>query len=310
MSIVKMCVIGNGERYMNTKKEAIKVSVVSIIVNIVLSIGKLIAGIVGASGAMISDAIHSASDVFSTFIVIIGVNISSKEADEKHPYGHERLECVASIILAVVLFETGITIGLKGINTVIEGNYDKIAIPGMVSLIAAIMSIMIKEWMYWYTKAVAKRINSGALLADAWHHRSDALSSVGAFVGIGAARLGYPIMDSIASIIICLFIIKAAGEIFADAIGKMVDKACDGETVERIRQVVANQEGVIAIDDLHTRLFGNKIYVDVEISADSELTLMESHQIAENVHVAIEGEFSTVKHCMVHVNPYKIIEKN
>ncbi|MDD6488828.1 MAG: cation diffusion facilitator family transporter [Clostridia bacterium] len=285
------------------KKIAMRVSVVSIIVNVALSLFKLIAGIFAASGAMISDAIHSASDVFSTFIVIIGVNISAKKADNEHQYGHERLECVASIILAVILAETGIGIGISGLNKIFAGNYESLEIPGLLALIAAIVSIAVKEWMFWYTRAAAKKINSGALMADAWHHRSDALSSIGAFIGILGARLGFPILDPIASVVICLFIVKAAFDIFKDAIDKMIDKSCDKETVDKIAAVIREQNGVEGIDDLKTRLFGTKIYVDVDISADGNITLTQAHQIAENVHTSIEQAFPTVKHCMVHVNP-------
>lgn len=285
------------------KKIAMRVSVVSIIVNVVLSLFKLIAGIFAASGAMISDAIHSASDVFSTFIVIIGVNISAKKADNEHQYGHERLECVASIILAVILAETGIGIGISGLDKIFGGNYESLEIPGMLALIAAVVSIAIKEWMFWYTRAAAKKINSGALMADAWHHRSDALSSIGAFIGILGARLGFPILDPIASVVICLFIVKAAFDIFKDAIDKMIDKSCDKETVDKIADVIRKQDGVEGIDDLKTRLFGTKIYVDVDISADGNITLTQAHQIAEDVHTSIEQTFPTVKHCMVHVNP-------
>ncbi|MGN0470284.1 MAG: cation diffusion facilitator family transporter [Acutalibacteraceae bacterium] len=285
------------------KKIAMRVSVVSIIVNVALSLFKLIAGIFAASGAMISDAIHSASDVFSTFIVIIGVNISAKKADNEHQYGHERLECVASIILAVILAETGIGIGISGLDKIFAGNYESLEIPGLLALIAAVVSIAVKEWMFWYTRAAAKKINSGALMADAWHHRSDALSSIGAFIGILGARLGFPILDPVASVVICVFIVKAAFDIFKDAIDKMIDKSCDKETVDKIAAVIREQDGVEGIDDLKTRLFGTKIYVDVDISADGNITLTQAHQIAEDVHTSIEQTFPTVKHCMVHVNP-------
>lgn len=285
------------------KNIAMRVSMVSIAVNIILSLAKLIAGLLGHSGAMISDAVHSASDVFSTFIVIIGVHISNKKSDDEHQYGHERLECVASIVLAVILAGTGIGIGLQGIEKIMEGTSGKLQVPGVMALVAAIISIVVKEWMYWYTRAAAKSIHSGALMADAWHHRSDALSSIGAFIGILGARLGFPILDPAASVIICIFIGKAAYDIFKDSIDKMVDKSCDKETVERMREIIKKQEGVVRIDEIKTRLFGAKMYVDIEIAADGTKTLNETHQIAERVHDAIEAEFPMVKHCMVHVNP-------
>lgn len=283
---------------------AYKVSAVSIAVNLILSFGKLLAGILASSGAMISDAVHSASDVFSTIIVIVGVAISRKKSDSNHQYGHERMECMASLLLAAVLALTGAGIGINGIKKIVDGNYDTLAVPGMLALIAAIVSIAVKEWMYWYTRAAAKRINSGALMADAWHHRSDALSSVGAFAGIFGARMGYPVLDAVASVVICLFIGKAAFDIFRDAMDKMVDKSCSDELVGQMREVVQREKGVIRIDDMKTRLFGDRIYVDVEFSADGRKSLEESHDIAERVHAAIEREFPTVKHCMVHVNPY------
>lgn len=285
------------------KEIAMHVSVVSIVINVVLSVFKLLAGVVGNSGAMLSDAVHSLSDVISTVIVIIGINISKRKSDAAHQYGHDRMECVAAIVLAVVLFLVGLGIGVEGVQEIFSGGKGNSAIPGVIALVAAIVSIVAKEGMYWYTKAAAKKINSGALMADAWHHRSDALSSVGAFVGIGGARLGYPILDPIASLLICLLIGKAAYDIFTDAIDKMVDKSCDEEVLEKMRKAIMEQQGVERIDLLQTRLFGAKIYVDIEISADGSLTLTEGHEIAQRVHDVIEKKFPLVKHCMVHVNP-------
>ncbi|MGN0415523.1 MAG: cation diffusion facilitator family transporter [Agathobacter sp.] len=286
------------------QKTANRVASVSIIGNLILSAFKLLAGIIAHSGAMISDAVHSASDVFSSIVVIIGIRISSKESDRDHPYGHERMECVAAIILATILLMTGLSIGIDAVRTIIGGNYEDLAIPGMLALVAAVISIVTKEAMFWYTKINAKRIDSSALMADAWHHRSDALSSVGALIGIAFARIGFPIMDSIASLVICLFIVKAAYDIFRDAVDKMVDHACDEETEAQIRTCAANQEGVLRIDDLRTREFGNKIYVDIEISADGNHTLWEAHDIAERVHDQLEEQYPKVKHVMVHVNPF------
>ena len=254
---------------MEDKQIAMKVSFISIVVNVILSLFKLIAGILANSGAMISDAIHSASDVLSTFVVIIGVSIANIASDESHQYGHERMESVASIILAVLLFITGIGIGISGLEKIKAGAAGgNLVAPGALALVAAVTSIVIKEWMYWFTRAAAKKINSGALMADAWHHRSDALSSIGSFVGILGARMGFPILDPIASVVICAFICKAAYDIFKDAIDKMVDKSCDEETIVQLKEVIEKQEGVISIDDIRTRLFGNKIYVDIEIVAD------------------------------------------
>lgn len=287
------------------KQIAMRVSSVSILGNVALSVIKLIAGIVANSGAMISDAVHSMSDVISTFVVIIGYNFSSKGSDKDHPYGHERLECIAALFLSAILFVTGAGIGLEGFNKILEGNYGQLAIPGAIALVAAVISIVFKEWMFWYTRHAAKTINSSSLMADAWHHRSDALSSVGSFIGIFGARLGFPILDPIASVVICLFILKAAFDIASDAVDKLTDKACDEKTVKEMIKLIERQPGVVNIDEIKTRLFGNKIYVDVEIGVDGNITLNEAHDIAQNVHDVIEHQFEHVKHCMVHVNPDK-----
>ena len=213
------------------------------------------------------------------------------------------MECVAAIVLAMVLFITGLGIGAEALGNIVQGNYNDLQVPGMLALVAAIISIVSKEGMYWYTRINAKRIDSSALMADAWHHRSDAFSSIGALVGIAGARMGFPVMDSIASLVIFLFIVKAAYDIFKDSIDKMVDHSSDEETEKYIFECVIENEDVMGVDLLQTRIFGNKIYVDVEIQVDGSYTLQEAHKIAETVHDNIEKNFPKVKHIMVHVNP-------
>ncbi|MDO5326115.1 MAG: cation diffusion facilitator family transporter [Clostridia bacterium] len=287
----------------NTAQIALRVSRLTIVWNTVLSFLKLAAGVFAHSGAMVSDAVHSFSDVFSTIIVMIGVKAAQKESDREHPFGHERMECVAAIVLSGVLLITGLMIGYEGIqkiSTAAEGNLQT---PGLLALAAAVISIAVKEGMYRYTSAAAKRIDSNALMADAWHHRSDALSSIGALIGIGGARLGAPVLDPIASLVICLFIAKAAFDIFKDAIDKMVDQSCDNETENAIRACALRHEGIAAVDQLLTRRFGNRIYIEMEVSVDGRLSLDEAHEIAEQVHDDIEREFPKVKHIMIHENP-------
>ena len=287
------------------KRVANRVSFITIVQNAILSIFKLFAGIFAHSNAMISDAIHSASDVFSTIVVIIGVKLASKDSDKEHPYGHERLECVAAIVLAMVLFLTGLEIGAQAVKDIVRGNYGDLEAPGILALVAAVVSIITKEIMYWYTRHNAKKIDSSALMADAWHHRSDALSSVGALIGIGGAMLGFPIMDSIASLVIFVFIAKAAYDIFKDAMDKMIDHSCDEDTEKAIYDSVISHHEVLGIDLLQTRIFGNKIYVDIKIQVNGSYTLQKAHDIAEEVHENIEQNFPKVKHIMVHVNPAK-----
>lgn len=286
----------------NFERDAAVVSTVGIVGNLILTLFKAAAGFLAHSSAMISDAVHSASDVLSTIIAIIGIRLSTRKPDRIHPYGHERFECVAAIVLSVILVMTGLSIGVSAAES-IAGGGERLAIPGRLALVAALVSIVVKEAMYRYTKHYADKYNSSALKASAWDHRSDAFSSVGALVGIAGARMGYAVLDPIASLIICVFILKAAYDIFREAIGKMVDHACAPEVEETIRRCALKQEGVLGIDLLHTREFGNRIYVDMEIQADGNQPLFQSHRIAESVHSAVEGELPDVKHIMVHVNP-------
>lgn len=285
------------------ERDATRVSMVGVVGNLILSLFKAFAGIFAHSGAMISDAVHSASDVFSSFIVMIGVRFSARDSDEDHPYGHERFECVASLVLGGILAVTGLGIGWAGVQKLIGGNYAELAVPTALPLIAAAVSIVVKEGMYWYTMYYAKKLDSAAFVADAWHHRSDAFSSVGSFLGIGAAKLGFPIMDPIASVVICLFILKVAYDIIRDSLRKMLDTSCSGDVEEQMRSFISAQEGVEQVDLLHTRLFGNKVYVDVEISVERDSSLLEAHDTAERVHDALEHQFPSVKHVMIHVNP-------
>lgn len=288
---------------MNEKQIVKRLSLVGILGNVLLAGFKLVAGILGRSGAMISDAVHSLSDVFATFVAYIGVILSKQPEDEEHPYGHERLESLASLALGLILAGTGIGIGYAGILKLLKP--EDLEAPTLLPLIAAVVSIVVKEGMFWYTMHYAKLMDSSAFKADAWHHRSDAISSIGAFIGIGLARLGFPIMDPIASLVICLFILKVAYDISKDAIDKMLDTSCDKALEQRIRRFVEAQPGVESIDLLHTRQFGNKIYMDLEIAVNRNITLIEAHEIAESVHRNVEQEFRNVKHVMIHVNPGK-----
>ena len=282
---------------------ATKVSLVGMVTNIILTVLKLAAGILARSGAMISDAVHSASDIFSGLIVLIGVRISSKAPDEDHPYGHERYECVAALLLSGILALVGGTIGVNAVKDIVSGNVPEA--PGVLALIAAVVSIVTKESLFWYTRGYAKRYRSTALHAEAWHQRSDALSSIGALIGIAGARMGVPVMEPIASFIIALFILRVAVRIFREAVDQMVDHSAKEADESAFRTTALEQPGVQDVELLRTRMFGNRVYVDLEIAADPNLTLAEAHEIAEQVHDAIERTYPDVKHIMVHVNPAK-----
>ncbi|MCL2425846.1 MAG: cation diffusion facilitator family transporter [Oscillospiraceae bacterium] len=282
---------------------AMRVGRNSILINIGLAAFKLFAGIFAQSAAMISDGVHSITDLVGTVIALIGIKLANKKPDKEHPYGHERFESVATLALAALISVVGVGIGWSGIQTILSGDFDDLAIPGILALIAAVASIVIKESLFWYVRARAKKIDSSALMADAWHSRADGLSSIGSFIGILGARMGFPILDSVAAVVICIFILKTAITIALDAIGKMTDRACDDETVEEMRNVILVQESVDGIDSLKTRVFGNRIYVDVEIAINSSLSFSAAHNISHIVHDAIETQFPKVKHCKVHANP-------
>ena len=264
---------------------------------------KLLAGIAGHSGAMVSDAVHSLSDVGTTAIAFLGVRLSRKEADREHPYGHERMECAASLILGTILFLVGFGIGWEGLTKITARAYDTLAVPGKIALAAAFLSILSKEAMYWYTRHYALLLDSAAFMADAWHHRSDALSSIGSLIGIGGAMLGFPVLDPVASLVICLCIFKVAFDTMKDAFDKMLDTSCGKEYESRLSAFITNQPDIVRLDSLRTRMFGSKVYVDLEIAMTGTKTLQEAHAVAERIHDAVEETFPSIKHIMIHVNP-------
>lgn len=280
-----------------------KMSFVSVAGNAVLSGFKFFAGVTGNSGAMISDSIHSFSDVITTLIAWIGVKASKKEADAAHPYGHERIECIACLLLGIVLLGTGLEVGQVGLENIFSGNYQALAVPSAIALVAALVSIVSKEAMYWYTRYYANLIHSSAFLADAWHHRSDAFSSIGSLIGIAGAMMGYPVLDSVASVVICLFIVKASYDILKDGVVKLLDTSCGESYDKKMADYISGQEGVVCVDSLRSRMFGNKVYIDLEIQVDGEKSLREAHQVAERIHDDVEKTFPDVKHIMIHLNP-------
>ena len=293
----------------NDKKKALKiinkVAIVTIVVNLVLAVGKFLAGIFGHSTAMISDAVHSSSDVLSTLIVLVGARIAVKNEDKDHNYGHDKFESIASILLAMLLFATALALGWTGIKSIAAaakgGEFVK---PTLAALIAAIVSIVVKEGMYWYTIYYAKKIDSQALKADAWHHRSDAFSSVAGFVGILGAMLGVYVLEGIATVLIALLIIKVSYDIVKIVLRQLTDHAAPEELVGKIYKTINDDEDVKNVDLLKTRISGSIIYVEAEIAVDRELSIVEAHDIAQRVHDKIETTFEEVRHIVIHVNPY------
>lgn len=284
-------------------KIACRVSLCNIGGNALLAIFKLTAGILAHSSAMISDAIHSTSDILFSLTVMIGAKMAAKQPDPEHEYGHERLECIAAVLLSLVLAVTGCGIGFSGVIKMIRASYGDLTVPGMLALIAAACSILCKELMYRYTRYAARKTGSSALNADAWHHRSDSFSSIGSLLGIWGARMGFPVLDPVASLVICLFILKVSLDIFRQSVSELTDRSCPPYVEAEMRELVAAQAGVERLDVLHTRQFGSRVCVDVEVEADSALPLSRAHAIAHQIYTAIRTDFPRVKHCMVHINP-------
>ncbi len=288
---------------MEPAKAAQRVTLVGLGANALLCVLKLVIGFAAHSSGLISDAVNSASDVLNTLIAMIGVRIGNKQADADHPYGHARFECVASLLLAFLVFATGVGIGWNGVKDIISGGKG-LEVPGLPALIAALVVCTSKELLYWYTIRAAKKLDSLALKASAWDHRSDVFAALGVFAGILGARLGLPILDAVAGVVISILILRVAVNIFIEAVNQTVDRACEPELEGRFRTAALSQGGVRRIDELRSRRVGPGVYVDMEIAADGNLSLRDAHDIAERVHDAVEACEPGIRHCMVHVNPY------
>ena len=287
-------------------REAIRVEGIGITTNLLLFVFKLAAGILGHSGAMISDAIHTASDVFADLIAIIGLQISKKDSDEEHPYGHEKVECIFTCILGIVLLVVGLEVGksaAEGIYGFLRGEADAIPQPGMIAITAAVVSILSKEALFRYVIQRSKKLNSPTLKATAWHHRSDALSSIGALIGIAGARMGITVLDAIASLIICVIVVKIGVEVLITSVKNLIDTALPKEETDRIREMTAEVDGVQRVVNVKTRMFGHAVYCEVTIACDGNLRLTEAHAIADAVHDTLEANVQNLKHAFVHVDP-------
>lgn len=282
-----------------------RVSLKSILGNILLFLGKLIFGLLAGSASLVSDAFHSLSDIISTVVVIVGIKLSSRSADDCHPYGHEKIETVIAFLMGLMLFGVGGGIGGEGIRRFADQNavHPALAYLNIAAAVMAAVSIAAKEWMYRFTIRCAKETKSQALQADAWHHRADALSSIGSLVGVVGLSLGYPAVDAAACLAITVFIARAAWDITADAFRRLVDGSTGNEIVDAVREHTLRQPEVEGIDVIKVRPQGSKLYVDMEVTMDASLTLEASHRAASRIHDAVERNVSGVKHCMIHVNP-------
>lgn len=281
-------------------REGIVLSLWTLGLNFLLGSVKLAAGLWGRSSAMVADAAHSYSDCASTVAVIAGLKMASKSADDDHPYGHEKYELIFANILSILLGLTAVKIGYDALMVIAHGSYQ---VPGLAPLLAAVFSVAVKEVMYRLTLRKAKKIGSVAMEADAWHHRSDALSSIGAFVGILGARLGLPVLDPVTGLLVSILVLKVAIDLYRKSVSGLVDSSTDAETVARIRQLLADIDGIEEVSGLKTRVFGASAYADVTIKVDGAMTVEEGHDIATLAHNKIEANLPKIKHIMVHIEP-------
>lgn len=283
--------------------EANKVTIQSIIWNVILTVIKLIAGIFGGSKAMIADGLHSASDIISSIGVLIGNYVSSRPDDEEHNYGHEKAETLVSFVLSILLIFVSLTIGVEAVKSILD--LDSVKVPTILPLIVSIISILIKEYQYRITIKVARKINSPALKADAWHHRSDAFSSIAAFVGIGGSILGFKVLDPIASIVVAIFVLKVGAQILIGSTNELMDVSIDNDEENKIKSIAQTTQGVMNLGNLKTRKHGATAYVDMTICVNAFLTVKEGHDIATHLEKQIIREVDFVKGITVHVEPCK-----
>ncbi|MCR4426323.1 MAG: cation diffusion facilitator family transporter [Firmicutes bacterium] len=277
-----------------------RVSVATMVGNIALALAKLLAGIVGRSRAMVADAVHSASDILATAGVLASLRVSKRPADSGHPYGHGKAESVAAKLVGITLIGVGLSIALSAYRTIRTGGYGE---PGVIALWAAVISIVLKEVMYQVTVATGKRIRSTAVVAEAWHHRSDALSSVGSFLGILGARLGYPVLDPVAGLVVGAFIAWMGVRIFAASVDELMDAQVDPQTIEAATRAAMSVPGVEDIHFMSTRRYGGYLYVDLRLGVAPTLSVVEGHDISVRVERAIAEACRHVTGVMVHIDP-------
>lgn len=295
---------------MKTREQRIYgVTIAGSVVNCLLLAFKFVAGIIGHSSAMIADAVHSLSDFITDIIVIIFVKVSSLPEDEDHDYGHGKYETLATMFIGLILVGVGVMIGWNGIRDIIAAIHGEILPqPGIVALIAALVSITLKEVIFRITKKVSKEVDSSALEANAWHHRSDALSSVGTAAGIGGAILfgaKWTVLDPIAASIVSVFIIASAVKILLDASGELLDRSLPADVEKKIEETVYQDLEVCDIHHLRTRKIGNRVAIDMHLRLPGEMSLSEAHDHATEIESLLRKEFGEATHIMLHLEPKK-----
>lgn len=294
---------------MNREKQIFRTTLVGSVANLLLVVFKFVAGIVGYSAAMIADAVHSLSDFITDIIVIIFVAISGKPEDEDHDYGHGKYETLATAVIGIILFFVGVGILISGIKAIIGAlQGEPLQTPSLLALITAVISIVVKEVLYRYTVKRGKALGSSSVVANAWHHRSDALSSIGTAIGIGGAIfLGeqWRILDPIAAVIVSLFIIKVAVELFKPCIEELLERSLPAEMEQKILDIILSTPQVSSPHHLRTRRIGSYIAIEVHIRMDGQRSLSEAHQVASDIERRLKAEFGESTHIGIHMEPTK-----
>lgn len=289
------------------KNDINKVLMITILLNIFLLLIKVIAGKIANSTALIADGLHSGSDVITSVGVIIGMTMAKKPRDEMHHYGHEKIETVTTFLLSIILIYSGAQIGYNAFKSILSGNE---VFFSYFALSAAFVSILIKEMQYQICFRVGKKHESPALIADAWHHRSDALSSVASFIGVLGAKYGIYILDSLGGLIVSLLVIKVGINIFKDCFQELIDVSIHTDEIDKIKQIILDQVQVKHIDDMRARKHGTQVFIDITICVDPFIDVYEGHEIAEKVESIIKEKIKNVKDVVVHVDPYTAKLKN
>ena len=290
-----------------TEKQIIKKNTIfTMFANGFLAIIKLLAGIFGNSSVLITDAINSLGDIATNVVVFISARFSKKGSDKEHPYGHEKIDSMISIFLGVALIVTAFEVGKNAITALYDYFANDVLVqkPHWIALVVAFATIVIKEYLFRKTRKDAKNAKSQALMAQALDHRSDTIASFGAMIGITGALYGQGYLDPIASIFIALFILRLGYRIIKDGFTQVIDRAADEKTEKKIEEIVFSHKEIKSLDMIKTRMTGMKIYVDLEIGMDGNISLEDSHNIAEEIHDEIENKIPEIIHCMIHVNPH------
>lgn len=296
--------------FMNREKEIYRVTIAGTVVNVLLTVFKFVAGVLGASAAMIADAVHSLSDLLTDFVVLLFVKLSSRPADSDHPYGHGKYETLATAMVAIALLAAGGVLLAEGVQKIVAAIHgEHLVMPGKIALWAALVSIAAKEGVYWITIAVAKRVDSSALRANAWHHRTDALSSVATALGIGCALLfggKWAILDPIAAVLVSVFILVAAAKLLYEAVQDLLEKSLPKEVEQEIREIVEADHDMSELHNLRTRRVGAVYSIEMHLRMRGSTSLYEAHRHSMLLEQRLRERFGQDTLISVHLEPYKV----